>query len=136
MYAFIGLLMVVLIGIGGGYWAIKKIRDKNNQEFIYKWQSTLVKENVDAEEFKNAVLTDFTVDETIKDLKLLERWGMSDPEAAKEQIRNKFLVTINGQSVMVTYQDKDKALSQEILKSLLLSFERKQSVSRELRSGY
>ena len=136
MYAFIGLLMVVLIGIGGGYWAIKKIRDKNNQEFIYKWQSTLVKENVGAEEFKNAVLTESTVDETIKDLKLLERWGMSDPEAAKEQIRNKFLVTIKGQSVMVTYQDKDKALSQEILTSLLLSFERKQSVSRELRSGY
>jgi len=129
MYALIALLLVILIGAGGGYWAIKKIRAKQNQEFRYEGKLTLLEEGLDPIVFKKAVLSGSTLDDTIKKHDLLTRWGMTDVAAAKERITSKFSVKVEGLEVTLGYRDKDKILAKEILETLMKSFYAKRKTS-------
>ncbi len=131
MYALVVLLLVILIGAGGGYWAVKKIRAKQNQEFLYEGKMTLIKEGIDAAELKNAFLVDSVLDGMIQELDLVTRWELPDAEAAKAQIRQKFKVKINGLEVTFRYKDKDKNLAQQILKRLVEGFNKRQFKATE-----
>lgn len=126
MYALIALLLVVLIGAGGGYWAVKKIRTKQNQEFRYEGKITLLKEGVDPAAFKSAVLTDTAMDHALQELDLVKRWELLDAEAAKARLRQKFSVKVEGVEVTIGYRDKDKNLAKEILENLMKSFAKSQ----------
>ncbi|BDS06128.1 hypothetical protein NT6N_11680 [Oceaniferula spumae] len=130
MYAIIALLLVVILGAAGGYWAVKKIRAKQNQEFRYEGKLTVVKEGVDPETFKMAVLTGDTLDETIEKHNLVAQWKLADAEAAKAKIKEKFIVKVSGLEVTLSYQDKDQALAKDILGTLMDSFYKRQKAMR------
>jgi len=132
MYALVALLLVVVIGSAGGYWAIKKIRTKQNQEFRYEGTVTLVQEGADPVVFKQAVLSGSVMDEVIEKHDLLARWEMTDPAAAKARIEDKFAVQIQGLKVTISYQDKDKLLAKDILETLMQMFSAKQNAARGL----
>lgn len=126
MYALVALLLVVLVGAAGGYWAFNKIKDKRNQEFRYEGKITLLKEGADPLEFKDAVLADVTLENTIKEHDLVARWELADAQAAKAHIRQRFYAKVNGLEVTIGYQDKDKNLAKSILESLMKNFGQRQ----------
>ena len=127
MYAFITLLLVTIIGAGAGYWAIKKVRDKrNNKEIRCEIKRTLMKEGVNAEELKEAMLSAGDLDDVIAKHDLLSHWGFESNEDAKARIRKKFTVKINGLELILGYQDKNSTIAQGVLESLMQSFAEKQ----------
>lgn len=129
MYALVTLLLVVLIGAGGGYWAIKKIRTKQNQEVRCEAKLTLKEEGANPADLKEAFLSDMAIDHAIKEYDLVTRWELADGDAAKGRIRQKFTVKIDGLEVILGYQDKDKHLAQEVLTSLMNSFSEQRNIN-------
>lgn len=135
MYALVALLLVILLGSAGGYWAIKKIRAKRyqaNQEYKYEGKLTLSREGMEAAVFEAAVLSGNTLDEAVEKHDLVNRWGLNDAEAAKLKIKEKFIVKVKGLEVSLSYQDKDKDLAKQILETLMNSFYAKERAKRGL----
>ena len=81
-----------------------------------------VKVGAQPEEVEREILTDELLDQVIEEHQLLKVWDMPDNESAKARIRQKFRVFIDGAEVRVTYQDKDKELTQSILHSIANGF--------------
>lgn len=122
MLTFVALLMVVIIGAGGAYWAVKKYRAQKraaNQEFRYEVKMGQVKEGFDIDAFKKQVLTDELLDQMIEEHHLVDVWGLTDSAAAKERVKKKFTVNLVASEVKVSYQDKNKELAQKILRSIV-----------------
>ncbi|MBT8037509.1 MAG: hypothetical protein KJO21_08185 [Verrucomicrobiae bacterium] len=115
----VALLVVVLVGAGGSYWAYKKYRNKPLQEYRYEGTLTLAKEVNNPEELKKRMMTDEILDDVIQDYDLVNRWGVADTDAVKARLREKFKVSVSGVTVKVSYQDRDKDLAQNLLKSLV-----------------
>jgi len=113
------LLLVAVVGAGGAYWGIKKYRAKQRQEFRFEGKMMLEKEGADPEAIKNSIISDTVLDRVIKDYDLVSAWGLTGVDAAKSQIRNKFLVRVEGLEISLTYQDRDKDLAKNLLKALL-----------------
>ncbi len=121
MLAFVALLLVVVVGMGGTYWAYKKYRAKQRQEFRYEGKMMLKREGADAEAVKSSIISDAVLDRVIKDYDLVNTWGLADVDAAKARIRQKFQVGVSGLEVSISYQDRDKELAQNLLKALVQS---------------
>ena len=119
MLAFVALLLVVVVGMSGTYWAYKKYRAKQRQEFRYEGKMMLKREGVDSETLKNSIISDAVLDRVIKDYDLVQTWELADADAAKARIREKFQVKIVGLEVTISYQDRDEDLTQNLLKSLM-----------------
>lgn len=130
MYASIGLMLVIILGAAGAYWGIKKFRQKQNQEFRYEGTLTAARDGVDAKLFKTSVLTDEVMAEAIVKHDLINRWALTDEEAAKARLKEKFSVRVNGLEVTLGYQDKDKELAKEVLNTLMGSFYEKAKAQR------
>ena len=131
MYTFVSLFVLVLIGICGGYMAVKKIRAKQNQEYPYRWSGKLIIEDVSEEEFKEALIGGAAIDDTIKGLDLVARWNLPHEAAVKEKVASQLTVAIIGEDVSVTFKDKDQTLAQEILTEILMSFDARQELGRK-----
>jgi len=130
MYTFVSLFVLVLIGICGGYMAVKKIRAKQNQEYPYRWSGKLIID-VSEEEFKEALIGGAALDDTIKGLDLVARWNLPHEAAVKEKVASQLTVAIIGEDVSVTFKDKDQTLAQEILTEILMSFDARQELGRK-----
>lgn len=122
MYILVIILMAVLVGAGAGYLALKGVKDTKHKEFRYEGQITLLEEGIDPIDFKNAILTDETLEHTIQEHDLVKHWNKQSMEDAKAHIRHKFDAKVNGFQVTISYLDSDRALSEKILRSLLENF--------------
>ncbi|MBT8045403.1 MAG: hypothetical protein KJO79_10670 [Verrucomicrobiae bacterium] len=124
IYAYAAICLVLLGGAGMyvGYKGYKKYKAKQNQEFRYQGTMGKAREGFDKEKFKDSILADALIDQVIEDNRLLDAWGMTDAEAAKSRIREKFLVTVTAMEVKVSYQDKDKAIAKSILESIVNNY--------------
>ncbi len=122
MLAFVALLMVVIIGAGGAYWAIKKYRAQKNQEFLYEGKMGQAKEGFSIDVFEQQILSDDLLDQIIEEHQLVTVWGLADSAAAKEQIKQKFTIKLDGSEVKARYQDKDKVLAQKVLESIVKGY--------------
>ena len=119
MLAFVALLLVVVVGMSGTYWAYKKYRAKQRQEFRYEGKMMLKREGVDSETLKNSIISDAVLDRVIKDYDLVQTWGLADADAAKARIREKFHLKVVGLEVTISYQDRDKDLVKNLLEALV-----------------
>lgn len=109
---------VVLLGLGGSYWAYKKIQAKRNQEYRYEG-SLPIREGFDSAEFKETILSDDNLERVIRTNDLVVFWDVPNVESAQERIRKKFMLRVADQRVYVSYQDRDQVMSQAILSSLI-----------------
>lgn len=116
--AMIVLVGVVFLGLGGSYWAYKKIQAKRNQEYRYEG-SLPIHDGFDVQEFKRVILSDKILDQVVVNNNLVEFWDMPSAEAAKNRLREKFKTRVDGQNVHVSYQDHDKEKAQAILAGLV-----------------
>lgn len=132
MYSLVALMLVILIGGAGAYWAVKKYRQKQRQEYRCEGKLTLSQGGVDAETFKKAVISGNTLDETVEKHSLVAKWNLADAEAAKARIVEKFTVRVEGMEVFIGYQDKDKHLAKAILETLMHSFYAKEKAKHGL----
>ena len=80
------------------------------------------REGFDKEVFKKEVLSDALLDQVIEKHQLIDVWGTGDSATARAKLRDKFLVKLEGMTVKVSYQDKDKDLAQSILQSIVLGY--------------
>jgi len=122
MLAFVALLMVVIVGAGGAYWAVKKYRAQKraaNQEFRFESKMGQAKEGFSIDAFKQQVLSDDLLDRIIEEHHLIDVWGVGDSAEAKERMKQNFIVGLVGSEVKVSYQDKSKELAQKILRSIV-----------------
>ncbi len=125
MLTFVALLMVMIVGAGGAYWVVKKYRAQKraaNQEFRYEGKMGQAKEGFDIGAFKQQVLTDDLLDQVIEEHHLIDVWGVDDSAEAKERVKKKFIVGLDGSQVKVSYQDKSKELAQKILRSIVTGY--------------
>ncbi len=121
MLAFVALLLVVVVGMSGAYWAYKKYRAKQRQEFRYEGTMMLKREGADAEALRESMSSDAVLERVINDYDLVNRWELADVDAAKARIREKFHVSVTGLEVRISYQDRDKELAQNLLTALVQS---------------
>ena len=112
--AMIILVGVVFLGLGGSYWAYKKIQAKRNQEYRYEG-SLPIRDGFDVQEFRSVILSDKILDQVIDINNLVDFWDMESAEMAKNRLREKFKTRVEGQRVYVSYQDHDKEMAQMIL---------------------
>ncbi len=121
MYSGLAVFLVLLGGVGlyVGYKGYKKYKAKQNQEIRYQVAVGKVQDGFNKEAFKNALLSDEMLEHVIEKNDLLAAWGMTDVEAAKSRIREKFHVTVEAMEVRVSYQDKDKDLAKRVLQTIL-----------------
>ncbi len=124
VYACLAAFLVLLGGAGLylGYKGYKKYKGKQNRELRCVATLGEAREGFDKEQFKKSVLTDGTLDFVIEKNGLLAAWSVQDAEAAKTRIREKFIVTIEAGKVKASYQDKDKALAEGVLQTILQRF--------------
>ena len=121
MLAFVALLLVVVVGMSGAYWAYKKYRAKQRQEFRYEGKMMLKREGADPEALKKSMISDAVLERVINDYDLVNTWELADVDAAKARIREKFHVGVTGLEVRISYQDRDKELAHNLLKALVQS---------------
>lgn len=119
MLAFVALLLVVVVGMSGAYWAYKKYRAKQRQEFRYEGKMMLKREGADPEALKKSMVSDAVLERVINDYDLVNTWELAHVDAAKARIREKFHVSVTGLEVRISYQDRDKELAHNLLKALV-----------------
>ncbi len=127
MLSLVALLLVGAVGVTGAYWAYKKYRQKERQEFRFEFPMGNAMEGFDAKVFKSYILTDEVLDTVIKKNQLVSVWAVADEAAAKAIIREKFIVLIADGEVSVSYQGKDKDLSKAVLETIIDSYRAKLS---------
>lgn len=121
-FALIALIGVLALGLGGGAWAYKKIKQRRNQEFRFEGKMTVGPEfKIDA--FKQTILADPVLDRVIEKNDLVSFWDLPDADKAKIRLREKFQAKVVGQSLKVTYQDKDQKMAKVILQDLINSYQ-------------
>ncbi|MCP5538103.1 MAG: hypothetical protein H7A51_17960 [Akkermansiaceae bacterium] len=123
-FSLVAFILVVLGGVGMfvAYKGYKKYKAKQNQEFRFEGTMGKAREGFDKEIFKQAVLSEDTLDKVVESHQLVDVWGVADAAAAKERIKQKFTVKLEAMVVKVTYQDKNKDLAQKILQSIVSSY--------------
>lgn len=134
MFAFVALFLVLIVGAGAAYWAVKKYKEKQRQEFRFEGTMGKAREGFDKEEFKTAVMADELLDQVIEKHQLLAVWGSNDTAAAKARLRTKFTITLEGQTVKVGYQDKNKELAKAVLQSIVQGYYEKVNGGRKVPS--
>ncbi|MGB0993312.1 MAG: hypothetical protein ACPG32_12710 [Akkermansiaceae bacterium] len=125
----IALIVLAVLGAGAGFFGLKKWREhkrKQNQEFKYEYRVGQGNESFDAEAFKKMLLINRSLDEIIKEHDLTTVWAV-DVAGAKEKIAEKCTIRHELGEVFVSYQDKDKELSEKILKSIVVQFQKRRA---------
>lgn len=122
MLSLVALLLVVLLGVGVGGWAIKKYRQKQRQEMQCSLTREITAGSVDQDKLSKAILNEKSLDQIISDQNLVSEWSLGDAAAAKERIRQKFQVTVKGTELTLSFRDKDGDRARQILEALLKNY--------------
>lgn len=127
MLAIVALMLVALVGGAGAFWAYKKYKQKQSQEYQMEGTIKISSETFDLDGFKKMILADEVLDGVVEKHQLISAWGVADESAAKAQLKKKFTASINEGDLKVRYQDKDKELAASILKTMLALYREKYS---------
>ena len=120
----IALLGVLALGIGGGYWAYKKIQQKKNQEIACR-VTISVSDQFNVEKFKGIMLSDDIVNVVVKQNDLVAFWHLSDVQEARSRVRSKFSASLNDKGLLISYQGKNREKTEAVLKSMLNEYQKK-----------
>lgn len=128
------LVLILVLGLGGSYWAYKKIQTKRHQEYRYEGKLK-VGPGFEEDVFKALILADESLESVIDKFDLLQVWGLADTPAAKARIRSKFSLKLEAGELKISYQDKNKELAPKILQELMALYQAKIKKLRSESSG-
>ncbi|MFK7909369.1 MAG: hypothetical protein AB8F34_02085 [Akkermansiaceae bacterium] len=120
--ALVALLLVALFGGAGAFWAYKKYKQKQNQEFRFEGSMGTAREGFDPKVFKAMILDQKVMSDTVAKHDLVSVWSVADEAAAVTKLQKKFSVSVSEGTVKVSYQDKDKDLAKAILESIVKAY--------------
>jgi len=124
IFVLLVLLGGLVLGIGGGYWAYRKIQKKKNQEVACQVTIT-VSDQFDVEKFKKIILSDDIVNDIVKKNDLVAFWHLSDDQKASDRVRSKFSATLKNTDLLISYQGKNPEKMKAVLKSMLDEYQKK-----------
>lgn len=130
--------LLVTLGAGGlivAYKGYRKYQARKHQEFKYEGALGRAPDGFKLEMFKAFVLSDEILDDLIAEKNLVDVWGCPNAEAAKRQIRAKFIVKMEDSVVRVSYQDKNKQVAHDILQTIVQSYRQKIDEAGRLHKG-
>ena len=122
MLAFVALFLVVIVGAGAAYWAVKKYRAKQRQEYRFEGTMGQAKAGLDKAVFKEAMLPDVVLEKVIEEHQLVGVWKLDGVDAAKQRIREKFSVKVDELQVKVSFVDRDQVIAEKVLKSIVTAY--------------
>lgn len=122
MLSIVALLLVAVVGGAGAFWAYKKYKQRQNQEYRYEGSVGTAKEGFDPAELKPVMLDETAMNAAIEKHKLVSAWGVAGEAEAKARLQEKFTVTFSAGVVKVGYQDKDPQLAKSILETVMKSY--------------
>lgn len=129
----IAALVMMAMGAGGMYVlykGYKKYKAEKTKEFRYESKMGQISGNFDAEAFKKEILSDDILDEVIKEQNLVDSWDLDEAVLAKQRIREKFIVKLENNTVKASFQDPNKDICHNVLKSILEKFSMKVRAAR------
>ncbi len=120
----LALLGVLVLGIGGGYWAYRKIQKKKNQEVACQ-VTILVSNQFNVEKFKRIILSDDIVNVVVEKNDLVAFWHLSDAQKASRRVRSKFSASLKNADLLISYRGKNPEKTKAVLKSMLDEYQKK-----------
>ena len=125
-----------MVALGGGgiyalYTGYKKFRSEKTKEVRYGGTLGEAPEGFDVEGFKKSILEDDLLEQVIDKHDLMNAWGMDDISAAKDRIREKFTIGLDGTEVKVAYQDKNKEIALGVMQSIMKIYYQKMRAAND-----
>jgi hypothetical protein len=118
----IAALLMVALGAGGLYAlyrGYKKFRAEQLKEYRYGGVVGEAREGFDSQAAREQILTDEFLDRVIEQHNLVSAWELDDAAEAKDRIREKFTIGLDGRNVRVNYQDKNQEIAHDILQTIV-----------------